>query len=230
MLLCPLPAEMRLASFVTQLVYCTSLVRTTHRYFTVATPVTRSSLALSMLLAFLSAAALLADTPRDTTKKITIASSPTVSRTPVVGVSGVLYADSIVVEKGLRTLTLYSNGFRVKTYFVALGKQPVGDKQRIGDNRTPEGVYRIDAKNPQSKFHKALHISYPDASHIARANALGVAPGGDIMIHGLPRQFADLGQEHRTYDWTEGCIAVTNAEIEEIWRAIPMGAVIEIRP
>ena len=183
-----------------------------------------------MLLTLLGAASLFVSAPRDSAKTITTLGTPTVSRTPVVGIGGMLLADSIVVEKQKHTLTLYQSGYPIRTYLVALGKQPTGDKLRIGDNRTPEGVFRIDFKNPQSKYHKALHISYPDAAHLARANALGVAPGGDIMIHGLPPQFATLGAEHRTFDWTEGCIALTNAEIEEIWRAVPAGAVIEIKP
>ncbi len=139
-------------------------------------------------------------------------------------------ADSIVVEKSKRTLTLYLAGVPVRTYDVALGKQPAGDKVRIGDGRTPEGLFRIDFKNPQSKYHMALHISYPDAAHLQRANALGVSPGGDIMVHGLPPAFKNVGAAHRDYDWTEGCIAVTDEEIEEIWRAVPPGSPIQIKP
>ncbi len=180
-----------------------------------------------MLITLFGAALLSASAVRDTAKAV---GTPTVLRTPVIGIRGAITADSIVVEKGKRTLTLYQGGFAVRQYKVALGKQPVGDKERIGDNRTPEGLYRIDFKNPASKYHMALHVSYPDAAHLARANALGVAPGGDIMIHGLPAAYAKLGAEHSNWDWTEGCIAVTNAEIEEIWRAIPAGAAIQIKP
>jgi len=89
---------------------------------------------------------------------------------------------------------------------------------------------REEARNAQSKYHMALHISYPDAEHIQRAKALGFAAGGDIMIHGLPPAYADLGEKHRDYDWTNGCIAVTDREIEEIWRAVPNGATIQIKP
>ncbi len=156
--------------------------------------------------------------------------APTVAHAPATGINGVVVADSIVVEKQKRTLTLYSAGLPVRTYAIALGKEPVGDKVRVGDNRTPEGLFRIDYKNPQSKYHMALHISYPDAAHLAKANALGVAPGGDIMIHGLPPAYASLGAEHAQYNWTEGCIAVTDAQIEEIWRAVPKGAPILIKP
>jgi murein L,D-transpeptidase YafK len=139
-------------------------------------------------------------------------------------------ADSIVVEKSEHRLSLYRNGTLVRQYLVALGAQPVGDKVRLGDNRTPEGVFRIEARNPQSRYHRALRISYPDAAHRARAQALGVSPGGDIMIHGLPKRQAWVGAAHRDFDWTEGCIAVTNAEIEEIWSAVPVGTPIHIKP
>ena len=139
-------------------------------------------------------------------------------------------ADSIVVEKQARRLSLYNNGTLVRSYLVALGQQPTGDKVRRGDMRTPEGVYYIEARNPNSRYHRALRISYPDAAHKARAQALGVSPGGDIMIHGLPARQAWVGAAHRDFDWTEGCIAVTNAEIEEIWSAVPVGTPIHIKP
>ena len=139
-------------------------------------------------------------------------------------------ADSIVVDKSERRLTLYYRGSPVRTYLVALGQVPVGDKVRRGDMRTPEGVFRIEARNPRSRYHLALRISYPDAAHAARAKALGVSPGGDIMIHGLPKRQASVGASHRDFDWTEGCIAVTNAEIEEIWNAVPIGTPIHIKP
>jgi murein L,D-transpeptidase YafK len=127
-------------------------------------------------------------------------------------------------------LTLYQRGTPVRVYFVALGKHPVGDKVARGDDRTPEGLFRIQAHNPDSKYHLALRISYPDASHLARAKAQRVEAGGDIMIHGLPPQFESVGAAHRDSDWTNGCIAVTNDEIEEIWRAVPDGTPIQIKP
>ena len=141
-----------------------------------------------------------------------------------------LIADSIVVEKQRRRLTLYQADSRSGPIALQLGKQPVGDKREIGDNRTPEGLFHIDFKNPNSKYHMALHISYPDAAHAAKARSRGVAAGGDVMIHGLPPAYATLGAKHSEYDWTEGCIAVTNAEIEEIWRAVPNGSPIQIKP
>jgi hypothetical protein len=139
-------------------------------------------------------------------------------------------ADSIVVEKSRRTMTLYNNGTPVRIYFIALGQNPLGDKMSKGDNRTPEGLYYIEGHNPASKYYLSLRVSYPNDQDVAEARARGVAAGGDIMIHGLPRGFEKVGAEHRQRDWTNGCIAVTNAEIEEIWSAIPDGAAIHIKP
>ena len=143
---------------------------------------------------------------------------------------GTVSADSIVVEKSHHRLSLYYRGLLMRSYLVALGQQPTGDKVRQGDNKTPEGMFRIEARNPQSRYHRALRISYPDAAHIARARALGVRPGGDIMIHGLPARQAWVGAAHRDFDWTEGCIAVTNKEIEEIWSVVRVGTPIRIKP
>ena len=139
-------------------------------------------------------------------------------------------ADSIVVEKSRRTMTLYNNGTPVRIYFIALGQNPLGDKISKGDNRTPEGLYYIEGHNPASKYYLSLRVSYPNEQDVAEARARGLAPGGDIMIHGLPRGFEKVGADHRQRDWTNGCIAVTNAEIEEIWAAIPDGAAIHIKP
>ena len=139
-------------------------------------------------------------------------------------------ADSMVLDKSERRLTMYYHGAPVRTFDVALGRNPVGRKLRRGDGRTPEGVYFIEGRNPTSKYHLALRISYPAAQDLSRAAVRGVSPGGDIMIHGLPPAFADVGALHRQQDWTEGCIAVTNEEIEEIWRAVPNGARILIKP
>ena len=143
---------------------------------------------------------------------------------------GDFLADSIVVEKGNRRLTLYYRGVAVRKYRVALGRNPVGDKVSIGDYKTPEGVFWIVGRNPFSKFYKSLEISYPDSSHAANAAKLGVNPGGNIMIHGLPLHQAKLGASHVLTDWTEGCIAVTNDEVDELWRAVEPFAVIEIKP
>jgi len=178
----------------------------------------------------LLAAALLSATVRDTSVIRTTVVTPTITSTPAAGINDILVADSIVVEKQRRTMTLFHSGFPVRVYQVALGKEPTGDKIRIGDNRTPEGVFFIDFRNAQSKYHKALHISYPDAEHVQRARSLGLAAGGDIMIHGLPPAYANMGAKHREFDWTNGCIAVTDEEIEEIWKAVPNGAAIQIKP
>ena len=117
----------------------------------------------------------------------------------------------------------------LKMYKIALGSEPVGAKQKEGDRRSPEGKYVIDSRNAQSRFHLALHISYPNAADRARAKRLGVSPGGALMIHGLEKKYAWLGAMHRQTDCTDGCIAVTNAEIEEIWSLVPVGTPIEIK-
>ena len=139
-------------------------------------------------------------------------------------------ADAVLVEKSARRLTLLRDGQPLKTYRVSLGRQPRGPKVQEGDHRTPEGAYMIDYRNAASGYHRALHVSYPDADDVARAQMLGVSPGGDIMIHGIRNRFGWLGRLHRLADWTQGCIAVTNPEIREIWRAVPDGTRIEIRP
>jgi len=139
-------------------------------------------------------------------------------------------ADKIIVVKSAHTMTLLSGDKVLKTYKVALGGVPSGPKRVEGDHKTPEGSYIIDSRNPQSQFHLSLHISYPSAADQQRARAIGARPGGAIMIHGLAKPFAYLGALHRQTDWTDGCIAVTNAEIEEIWRLVPVGTRVEIRP
>ena len=139
-------------------------------------------------------------------------------------------ADSIVVYKRERTLVLFNRGVPIRSYFVALGAKPVGDKERAGDHKTPEGLFYVNAHNPASKYHLALRISYPDDAHRARAAALGADPGGDIMIHGLPKEFSDAGKNHLQNDWTNGCVALSNAEIEELWRAVPDGTPVHIKP
>lgn len=139
-------------------------------------------------------------------------------------------ATEIVVEKGKRSLTLLSEEILLKSYSISLGRSPVGKKQFEGDRRTPEGTYTIDWRNKKSGYHLALHISYPSRQDQANAERLGKSPGADIMIHGLPNGLGFLGPFHQLFDWTDGCIAVTDAEIEEIWRAVPDGTPIEIHP
>lgn len=147
-----------------------------------------------------------------------------------VAAATTIQADKIVIIKSARTMTLLSGATTLKTYKVALGSVPVGPKRVEGDHKTPEGDYRIDEKNSHSQFHLSLHISYPSAADQQRARSLGSRPGGAIMIHGLARPFAYLGPLYRQTDWTDGCVAVTNAEIEEIWKLVPVGTRVEIRP
>jgi tetratricopeptide (TPR) repeat protein len=139
-------------------------------------------------------------------------------------------ADKILIEKKERRLTLISKGEALKTYKIALGGNPNGPKEMQGDNKTPEGTYIIDSRNKDSRYHLSLHISYPNEKDKERARELGVSPGGDIMIHGIKNGYAWVGDLHKEVDWTKGCIAVTDEEIEEIDRLAPNGTVVEIRP
>ena len=139
-------------------------------------------------------------------------------------------ANRVLVEKSARRLSLLRDGIILKNYRVALGHAPVGPKEQEGDQRTPEGTYLVDFHKADSDFHLALHISYPEQRDIDRASAGGTSPGGDIMIHGLANGKGWIGAFHRLTDWTAGCIAVTDFEIEEIWRAVADGTPVEIRP
>lgn len=139
-------------------------------------------------------------------------------------------ATRAVIEKAARRLTLERDGRALAQYAVALGSSPIGQKEREGDGRTPEGVYTVDFKHPGSRYHLALRISYPDARARDEARSAGVSPGGDIMIHGIRNGLGWLGALHRERDWTDGCVAVTNAEIREIWARVPEGTPVEIRP
>ena len=139
-------------------------------------------------------------------------------------------ADKILIEKKDRRLTLLSRGEVIKTYKIALGGNPVGPKERQGDNKTPEGIYFIDSRNGNSGYHLALHISYPNEQDRMRAKTLGACPGGDIMIHGIKNGYSQVGATHAEKDWTEGCIAVTNQEMEEIYKLVPNGTLVEITP
>ena len=141
-----------------------------------------------------------------------------------------LHADRVVVLKRERILQLLSHGQVLKTYKIALGGEPVGPKTRQGDHKTPEGVYVLDSRNPRSHFYKAIHVSYPDAHDRAEARKNHVSPGGDVFLHGLPNGFKWVGASHRLKDWTDGCIAVTDEEIDEIWAAVKDGTTIEIDP
>lgn len=139
-------------------------------------------------------------------------------------------ADKVLIEKKARRLALLSKGEVIKTYRIALGGNPVGPKERQGDNKTPEGTYIIDSRNKDSRYHLSLHISYPNEKDKMRAKELGVSPGGDIMIHGIKNGLSWVGDCHAEVDWTQGCIAVKDEEMEEIYKLVPNGTIVEIRP
>lgn len=136
----------------------------------------------------------------------------------------------LVVYKSKRQLQAYSNHKLIKTYPIALGRQPIGHKQVEGDCKTPEGNYFISAKNPNSGYHKNLGVSYPNATDIKRAQQLGKPVGGEIKIHGLRNKTGGIGKFHRWFDWTLGCMAVTNKEMDELYNAVNIGTPIEIHP
>ncbi len=138
--------------------------------------------------------------------------------------------DKILIEKEARRMSLLSKGNVLKSYRIALGGDPVGPKVRQGDNKTPEGNYIIDSRNRDSRYHRSLHISYPNENDKKRARELGVSPGGDIMIHGIKNGLGWVGDAHADSDWTKGCIAVTDEEIEELYQLVPDGTIVEIRP
>ena len=139
-------------------------------------------------------------------------------------------ADSILIQKSKRQLTLLRNDKEVAQYSISLGGEPSGPKQCQGDNKTPEGEYIISGRNSNSSFHRALKISYPNESDRKNAKRLGCTPGDDIMIHGLPNGRGWLGILHRLLNWTRGCIAVRDSEIDEIWNLVPDGARVRILP
>ena len=136
----------------------------------------------------------------------------------------------LVVMKSKRQMWAYNQDTLVKIYPISLGKSPIGHKQFEGDKKTPEGIYRINERNPNSAYHKNLGISYPNAEDKAYALSQGKSPGGLIKIHGLPNKFPDIGRQHLRKDWTDGCIAVTNEEIDELFNAVVHNAEIDIRP
>lgn len=137
--------------------------------------------------------------------------------------------DRVVVDKSERCMTLYSGDEPVAIYRIALGADPTGHKTFLGDSRTPEGLYTLDYRNEDSQFYRSIHISYPNGADLAAAIASDVPAGGNVMIHGLPNGLGWIGPLYNLRDWTDGCIAVTNSDIEEIWRAVPNGTPIEIR-
>lgn len=138
--------------------------------------------------------------------------------------------DKVIVYKDERKMMLLRNGEVLKTYRISLGKNPVGSKEKEGDKKTPEGRYVLDWKNPNSKYHLSIHISYPNDDDKRNARLKGVPPGGDIMIHGCPNGLGWNWKYYKVNDWTDGCIAVSNEEIEEIWNVVENGTEIEIFP
>ena len=147
-----------------------------------------------------------------------------------LAVHAVEAVDLVRVDKSERLMELLAKGKVVRSYAIALGANPVGHKQRQGDERTPEGRYVLDWGNPNSCCMKSLHISYPNAADEAAAKKAGVNPGGMIMIHGQPNGFGWWSWLFQMFDWTNGCIAVTDAEMLEIWNMVPVGTPIEINP
>lgn len=141
-----------------------------------------------------------------------------------------LKADKVLVTKGDRRLYLLRADKVIRVYRIALGWNPSGPKLREGDGRTPEGLYWLDRRNPNSAFYRSIHISYPTPADLERARERRVSPGGDIMIHGLSEERRRLGRNHVRQDWTWGCIAVTDREMDEIWALVDDGTPIEILP
>lgn len=136
--------------------------------------------------------------------------------------------DRIVIEKSARRMSIHQDARILRTYDIALGFAPTGDKIKEGDGKTPEGIYKVDRRNPNSSYTLSLGINYPLSDDIARAKQGGYSPGGDIFIHGQPNGFPD--ERKISDDWTAGCIALSNTEMQEIWDHIPIGTTVEIKP
>ena len=139
------------------------------------------------------------------------------------------HADRVVIEKSKRTLTAYAGKQVIATFRVALGREPVGPKACQGDYRTPEGHYKIIGQNPISSYYRSLRLDYPNAEDIANARKMRCDPGGNIVIHGLQNGYDWVGRTHCSVDWTSGCIAVTNQEMDYLWKILPVGTPVEIR-
>ncbi|MEM8844372.1 MAG: L,D-transpeptidase family protein [Pseudomonadota bacterium] len=139
--------------------------------------------------------------------------------------------DYVLVRKKERLLILYSGDELVKSYSIVLGKQPEGHKQQEGDSRTPEGIYTLDWRNPHSKFYRSIHVSYPNRQQLLAAREAGINPGGEIMIHGQPSNWSErIKLTFKETDWTEGCIALENQDMLEVWNLVRDGTLIEIKP
>jgi murein L,D-transpeptidase YafK len=144
--------------------------------------------------------------------------------------TGFPVADLVVVEKADRKLHLIKDGEPIRTFEIALGIRPVGDKEKEGDFKTPEGRYLLDMRNPNSEFFLSIHVSYPNGQDIREARSKGFDPGGAIMIHGQPNEPSRSEAYYRTQDWTNGCIAVSNSDMIDIWLMTGDNTPIEIRP
>ena len=141
------------------------------------------------------------------------------------------YVEYVLVRKKERMLYLYSGDEIVKAYTIGLGKQPEGHKQQEGDSRTPEGLYTLDWRNPNSKFFRSIHVSYPNKNQLLAAREAGINPGGEIMIHGQPTNWSErIKLTFKDTDWTEGCIALENQDMLEIWNLVRDGTPIKIEP
>jgi murein L,D-transpeptidase YafK len=139
-------------------------------------------------------------------------------------------ADLVRVDKSDRRMELVGDGVVLRTYYIALGANPEGHKKQEGDERTPEGRYILDWRNPKSAFTRSIHVSYPNQEDKKRARQAGVSPGGDIMIHGQPKGYGWWAWLFQMFDWTNGCLAVTDDEMKEIWDMVADGTPIEINP
>lgn len=162
-----------------------------------------------------------------------IVAAATLLMSAVAGLAADKVADPVtlvVVRKSAYVLELHSNDRIVATFPVALGAQPQGHKSREGDERTPEGRYLLDWRNTQSGYHRSIHVSYPDLEDVKAARAAGVEPGGMIMIHGQKNYFGWAAPITQLFNWTNGCIAVRNEDMDAIWDSVPNGTPIEIRP
>lgn len=166
--------------------------------------------------------------PSKDTVSSTFSTSEVTANTKAAATSYKTTIDKIFVDKSERSMQLLSGDNVVKTYHIALGESPIGHKRQQGDERTPTGIYTLDYKNENSIAHRSIHISYPNATDKAYAKALGVSPGSNIMIHGQMNGFGKLAWLNQQRDWTDGCIAVTNDEMNEIMDAVELGIAIEI--
>ena len=149
---------------------------------------------------------------------------------PETKIKDKIKVDRILVLKSKRQLQAFSNGKLVKIYTISLGRNPIGDKEFEGDKRTPEGLYTINDKNPNSGYHKNLGVSYPNQNDIEEANKIDKPTGGQIKIHGIRNGIGFIGKFQRWFDWTAGCMALTNSEIDELYEHTTIGTPIEIRP